>query len=65
MMILRRLTHENIDSLTGKTICCAEWSSAYLAELCGKYNVLNSISCIVDTNQRNLGRILFLSLIHI
>ncbi len=59
MMILRRLTHENIDSLTGKTICCAEWSSAYLAELCGKYNVLNSISCIVDTNQRNLGRILF------
>lgn len=58
-MILKKLTEENIGELLGKQICLFEKSVSYLQELCNQYNVLESISYIVDTNQRNLGKFTF------
>ena len=58
-MDLCKLTENNIDALAGKKICCVEKSISYLEEFCQKYDVLGQISCIVDTNQRNLGRFTF------
>lgn len=58
-MILKKLTEENIGELSGKQICLFEKSVSYLQELCNRYNVLESISYIVDTNQRNLGKFTF------
>lgn len=58
-MTLSKLTERNINCLEGKKICCAEKSESYLEELCQKYDVINQISCIVDTNQRNLGKFTF------
>ncbi len=59
-MTLTKLTEKNIVCLSGKKICCVEKSVSYLREFCEKYNVLEQISCIVDTNQRNLGEFIFL-----
>ena len=58
-MILKKLTEENIKEFSGKQICLFEKSVSYLQELCNRYNVLESISYIVDTNQRNLGKFTF------
>ncbi len=58
-MTLSKLTEKNINVLAGKKICCVERSLSYLEELCQKYDVLDQISCIVDTNRRNLGKIMF------
>lgn len=58
-MTLCKLTESNISSITGKKICCVEKSVSYLEELCQKYDVLEQISCIVDTNRRNLGQFVF------
>ncbi len=55
-MPLCKLTNNNIKILEDKTICCVEKSISYLDELCKKYNVLEQISCVVDTNYRNLGK---------
>lgn len=59
VMTLSKLTDENIDSLSGKKICCVEKAVSYLEELCRKYDVLQQISCIADTNNRNLGQFVF------
>ena len=58
-MTLKKLTEENIGELSGKQICLYEKTISYLEELCSQYNILESISCIVDTNQRNLGKFTF------
>lgn len=58
-MNLCKLTENNISALAGKRICCVEKSVSYLEELCRKYDVLNQIACVVDTNQRNLGQFTF------
>lgn len=58
-MILKKLTEENIKEFSGKQICLFEKSVSYLQELCSRHNVLESISYIVDTNQRNLGKFTF------
>ena len=58
-MKLCKLTKNNISVLAGKKICCVEKSVSYLEELCQKYDVLNQISCIVDTNRRNQGEFTF------
>lgn len=58
-MILCKLSEENINCLTGKKICCVEKSVSYLEELCQKFDVLDQISCIVETNRRNLGKFTF------
>lgn len=58
-MTLSKLTEKNINSLLGKKICCIEKSVSYLEELCQKYAVLERISCIMDTNRRNLGEFIF------
>lgn len=58
-MTLVKLTEENMDLLLGKNICCVEKSISYLNELCEKYDILEQLSYIVDTNQRNLGRFVF------
>lgn len=58
-MILKKLTEENIRELSGKQICLFEKSVSYLHELCSRYHILDSISYIVDTNQRNLGEFAF------
>lgn len=58
-MTLTKLTEKNIVCLSGKKICCVEKTVSYLREFCRKFNVLEQISCIVDTNQRNLGEFIF------
>lgn len=58
-MTLSKLTEKNINCLADKQICCVEKSVSYLEELCQKYDVLNQIFCIVDTNQRSLGKFIF------
>lgn len=58
-MTLKKLTEENIREFSGKQICLFEKSISYLHELCNRYPVLESISYIVDTNQRNLGKFIF------
>lgn len=58
-MTLLKLTEKNIALLAGKKICCVEKSTSYLKELCEKYDILRQISCIVDTNQRNVGQFAF------
>lgn len=58
-MTLCKLTENNIGDLAGRRICCAEKSVSYLEELCRKYDVLEQISCVVDTNRRNLGEFNF------
>lgn len=56
---LRRLTAENIGSIAGKQVCLFEKSVPYLEELCERYGLLESVICIVDTNERNLGTFVF------
>lgn len=58
-MTLSKLTEKNISDLSGKKICCVEKSVSYLEELCRKYDVLEQISCIADTNNRNSGHFFF------
>lgn len=58
-MKLYKLTERNINALIGRKICCVEKSVSYLEELCQKYDVLDQIVCIADTNQRNLGQLTF------
>lgn len=58
-MTLQKLTEKNIEKLSTKQICIYEKTPSYLEELCDRYDVLESISFIVDTNQRNLGRFIF------
>lgn len=58
-MILKKLTEENIKEFSGKRICLFEKSVSYLHELCDRHNILESISYIIDTNQRNLGKFTF------
>lgn len=58
-MILKKLTEENIRELSGKQICLFEKSVSYLHELCSCFHILDSISYIVDTNQRTLGKFTF------
>lgn len=58
-MTLKKLTEENFRELSGKQICLYGKSASYLQELCTRYNVLESISYIIDTNQRNLGEFTF------
>lgn len=58
-MTLTKLTEKNIVCLSGKKICCMEKTVSYLREFCKKFNVLEQIFCIVDTNQRNLGEFVF------
>lgn len=55
-MNLCKLTEKNIDYLAGKKICCVEKAVSYLEEFCKKYDVLEQIFLIADTNQRNLGQ---------
>ncbi len=59
MIKLCKLSENSISALAGKKICCVEKSISYLEELCQKYDVLDQISCIMDTNQRNLGEFTF------
>ena len=58
-MTLKKLTEENIGELSGKQICLCEKTISYFEELCNQYNILESISCIVDTNKRNQGKFAF------
>lgn len=58
-MKLSKLTDKNMDDLSDKKICCVEKSVSYLEEFCQKYDVLEQISCIADTNSRNLGQFVF------
>lgn len=58
-MILKKLIEENIGEISGKQICLFEKSIVYLQELCNRYHVLESISYIVDANQRKLGKFTF------
>lgn len=58
-MVLKKLTEENIREFSSKQICLFEKSISYLNELCNQYHILESISYIVDTNQRNLGKFIF------
>ncbi|MDE5698819.1 MAG: CDP-glycerol glycerophosphotransferase family protein [Lachnospiraceae bacterium] len=58
-MALKKLTNENINSLSGKQICLYERSVSYLEELCSEYDVLKSIRFIVDGNERNRGQLVF------
>lgn len=58
-MTLCKLTENDICALKGRKICCIEKSVSYLEELCQQYNILDQISCIVDTNRRNLGQFVF------
>lgn len=58
-MRLCKLTERNISSMAEKKICCIEKSVSYLDEFCQQYNILDQISCIVDTNRRNLGQFVF------
>lgn len=58
-MILCKLTETNINALSGRKICCVEKSVSYLEELCRKYDVLDQIACVTDTNKRNLGPFTF------
>ena len=56
---LQRLTEENIGSIEGKQVCLFEKSVPYLEELCERYGLLESVLCIVDTNERNQGTFVF------
>ena len=58
-MNLKKLKWENIQKLSGRQICLYEKSLSYLTELCDRFDVLDSISFIVDTNERNQGSFLF------
>lgn len=58
-MTLCKLAENNIGYLAGRRICCIEKSVSYLEELCRKYDVLEQISCVLDTNRRNLGQFNF------
>lgn len=58
-MTLCKLTEKNITCLAGRQICCVEKSVSYLEEFCRKFDVLNRIDCIVDTNRRSLGQLIF------
>lgn len=58
-MIVQKLTAENIGAVSGRQICLYEKSLSYLNELCDRFDVLDSISFIVDTNERNQGSFLF------
>lgn len=59
MITLCKLTENNINILEGKKICCVEKSICYLEEFCQRYEVLNQIFCIAETNHRNLGQLTF------
>jgi len=54
-MNLIQLTYETIKNFNSKNICCIEKNQSYLDELCGKYDILQQIICIVDENPRNCG----------
>ncbi len=58
-MNLKKLTEEDFRNLSGKNLCLFEKSFSYLQELCDRYDVLESVLFLVDTNQRNLGRFVF------
>ena len=58
-MIVQKLTAENIGAVSGRQICLYEKSLSYLNELCDRFDMLDSISFIVDTNERNQGSFLF------
>lgn len=58
-MELLKLTEQNINALKGKNICCFERSSQYLTELFLRFDLLNSVSYIVDDNIRNQGNFEF------
>lgn len=54
-MILRKLTKETWEEISGKRICCMEASQSYLEEFCAAYDVLNSIELIIDNNEKKQG----------
>lgn len=58
-MMLKKLTDDNIGALSGRQICLYEKTISYLEELCDRYDVLESVSFIVDTNERNQGEFKF------
>ena len=55
-MIVQKLTAENIGAVSGRQICLYEKSLSYLNELCDRFDMLDSISFIVDTNEKNRVR---------
>lgn len=54
-----KLTAESAEDLSEKQLIIFEKSISYLGELCNRYDVLKSIFCIVDANERNQGRFVF------
>lgn len=54
-MRFEKLSEYNIKNISSKKIVCYEKSESYLREMCGKYDILGQISCIVDSNARNHG----------
>lgn len=58
-MALKKLTKDIFCKLSEKQICIYEKSVSYLEELCSQYDILKSITYIVDTNERSQGKFVF------
>lgn len=57
--MLRKLTRENVGTLSGKKLCIFEKSIPYLEELCARFHLEDRIAYLVDLNERSQGRFVF------
>lgn len=56
---LQKLTEQNIYQLKEKMIYLAGRSLSYVDELCSKYNLLDQIAGIIESNKRSHGEMLY------
>lgn len=54
-MKLQKIMADNLKELSGKKICCFEYTISYIEEFIAVYSVKDKIEVIVDENVRNRG----------